>query len=213
MNPGNLDLTPHLWNLTLINESSILHTLRNRFHNGLPCSIVTNTIMTYLTKNIIVDLENQRQVRLVPQPFTSSKLLPNLYSVANQCYRAMIVNKRNQSIVFQGQSDGLTKRECIREMLKYFAETRTHKSDKVPTTIVAPANTPAGVTTSTITNITIPSFSERLSAMQSLVEFFCTAYDSQHEKSTVMYNVEFDLGGRMIGINTQVKIQLSTKSL
>ncbi|ODN00274.1 Unconventional myosin-XVIIIa, partial [Orchesella cincta] len=40
--------------------------------------------------------------------------------------------------------------------------------------------------------------------MQSLVEFFCSAYDSAQEKSTVMYNVEFDLGGRMIGINTQV---------
>lgn len=206
MNPGNQDLTPYLWNLNLINESSILHTLRNRYHNALPCTIITNTVMTCLTKNIIVDLENQRQVRLVPQPFTSSKLLPNLYSVANQCYRAMIINKRNQSIVFQGQSDGLTKRECIKEILKYLAETRTSKSDKLSANSAAAANGNAPPATPTTGNIAIPSFAERLSAMQSLVDFFCSAYESPQEKSTVMYNVEFDLGGRMIGINTQVSM-------
>lgn len=201
MNPVSLDVAAYLWNLNLINEPSILHTLRNRYHNALPCSLITNTTMTCLTKNIIVDLENQRQLKLIPQPFTSSKLLPNMYSVANQCYRSMIVNKRNQSVVFQGQSDALTKRECIKEILKYMAETKTHKSDK---TIAGGNIVPTSPTNG---NIAVPSFSERLSAIQSLVEFFCSSNDSQFERSTVMYNVEFDLGGRMIGINSQVGLK------
>lgn len=55
-------------------------------------------------------------------------------------------------------------------------------------------------------SITIPSFVDRLVALTNMVEFFCSSSDMQFEKSTVMYNLEFDLGGRIIGINSQVSV-------
>lgn len=125
--------------------------------------------------------------------FTHSKLLPNVYSSAQQAYRGMIINKRHQSILVHGQSNIHTKREIVREVMSYLSENTSPKQqDKV-------LNLPSG-------SITIPSFVDRLVALTNMVEFFCSSSDMQFEKSTVMYNLEFDLGGRIIGINSQVSV-------
>jgi hypothetical protein len=147
--------------------------------------------MIFLTKNPKLDLETQKLLKSVVQPFTHSKLLPNIYSVANQAYRGMVIGRRNQSIILHGQSNTLTKRECCREMLRFLSENKGSRMEKQM------ANTP-------LNNVPIQSFWGRLQALTDLVDFFCSGTDIVHEKSTVMYNLEFDLGGRILGISSQV---------
>lgn len=186
-----MDLLPYLWNLNMINESSVINSLRNRYHSSLPCTIVSNNMMLLLTTNAKLDLETQHLLKSVTFPFTSSKLLPNCYSCAQQAYRGMIVGRRHQSIIVHGQSNIQTKREIVRETLKFLSENKGSKPDKVLTF--------AGST------IVIPSFWERLQALTKLVEFFTCSYELQYDKSSVMYNLEFDLSGKIIGINSQVE--------
>jgi len=140
-----------------------------------------------------MDLETQKLLKSVVQPFTYSKLLPNIYSIANQAYRGMVIGRRNQSIILHGQSSSLTKKECCKEVLRFLSETKCARNDKFTT------NSP-------LNNVPVQSFWERLQALSELVDFFCSGSDIVHEKSTVLYNLEFDLGGRILGISSQVRI-------
>lgn len=156
----------------MVNESTVIHVLRNRYHSSLPCTVVSHNMMLFFSRNAKPDLETQHLLKAVKHPFTQSKLLPNVYSSAQQAYRGMIVNKRHQSILIHGQSNIHTKREIVREVMSYLAENNSTKLDKV-------LNLPSG-------SITIPSFLDRLLALTSMVEFFCSSSDMQFEKSTVM---------------------------
>jgi len=138
-------------------------------------------------------MENQKLLRLTPQPFTSSRVLPNLYSLAYQSYRGMIISRRNQSIILHGQSETLVKKKCVKEIFKSYAYTNIiHQQQQKVMSSCSTLNT---------SNST---FTERLDALVNLYHFFCTS-SCPFEKSTVLYNLEFDLGGRICGANAQVR--------
>ncbi|CAG7833673.1 unnamed protein product [Allacma fusca] len=191
-NPESLDNISQLWNLNLINESSILHILRNRFHSSLPFTLSTYRNVLYLTRNAKLDTENYKFLRQVTQPFSSSKLHPNIYSLVLQSYRALVTSKRNQSIIIHGEAGNVTKRECAREILRYLSEGKGPHIDSKFSSVPNPnTNNPTG------------TFWDRLQAVEDLIHFFCSS-DSNHVKGSKLYNLEFDLGGRLVGINAQI---------
>lgn len=191
-NPSSLDTASELYNLQLINESSILHILRNRCFSSLPFTLSTHESLIYLTRNPQRDTENYKLLRKVSQPFILSKLYPNLYSLVRRSYRALITTRKNQSIVIHGQGDVHNKREILRETLNTFCGKEFSRSLEL------------GPTKSAITNNPLGTFQERLTAILHLVEFFCSSDKIVHQKETALYNLEFDVGGRLVGVNAQV---------
>lgn len=51
----------------MVNESNVIHVLRNRYHSSLPCTVVSHNMMFFFSKNAKPDLETQHLLKSVTQ--------------------------------------------------------------------------------------------------------------------------------------------------
>ncbi|KAK0175999.1 hypothetical protein PV328_000180 [Microctonus aethiopoides] len=115
-NPTQFDMAEELSQLRFLNESSVLHTLRQRYANNL--------IHTYVGDSMIVinpiaplAIYSEKVVRMF-KGCKSEDMPPHIYAIAQSAYRGMLATRRDHSIVFLGRS-GAGKTINFKHVLHY----------------------------------------------------------------------------------------------
>ena len=101
-NPPGFDKVEDLAQLRYLNESSVLHVLRQRYGNSL--------IHTYAGPSIIninpmsnLAIYSEKIVQMFKE-CPLEDMPPHIYSVAQNAYRAMLRTRKDQSVAFIGRS-------------------------------------------------------------------------------------------------------------
>ncbi|XP_014670674.1 PREDICTED: myosin heavy chain, muscle-like [Priapulus caudatus] len=118
VNPPKFEKTDDMANLTYLNEGSVLHNLRQRYHawmiytySGLFC-VVINPYKRLPIYNVEV-VEAYKGRRRPEMP-------PHLFSIADNAYTDMLMNREDQSMLITGES-GAGKTENTKKVIQYFA--------------------------------------------------------------------------------------------
>ena len=133
-NPPSFDKVEDLAQLRYLNESSVLHTLRQRYGNSLVHTYAGPTIidinpMTNLGIYTDKVIHMFKECRVEEMP-------PHIYSVAAAAHHAMLTGRKDQSIAFIGRS-GSGKTSNARHCLNYYSTLyggKTLTPDKVAAT-------------------------------------------------------------------------------
>jgi myosin heavy chain 6/7 len=118
MNPPKYYMLEDMANMTYLNESAVLHNLRSRYVNGyiytysgLFCVVINPyRRLPIYTMNVVQKYQGKRK----------TEMPPHLFSIADNAYRAMLVDRENQSILITGES-GAGKTENTKKVIAYFA--------------------------------------------------------------------------------------------
>uniref|UniRef100_A0A8C3YQK6 Myosin heavy chain 15 n=1 Tax=Catagonus wagneri TaxID=51154 RepID=A0A8C3YQK6_9CETA len=118
MNPPEFEMVEDLAMLTHLNEASVLHTLKRRYehgmiytYSGLSCvSINPHKWLPVYHKDVMAAYRGNRR----------SEAPPHIFAVADNAFRDMLHNRRNQSILFTGES-GAGKTVNTKHIIQYFA--------------------------------------------------------------------------------------------
>ncbi|XP_067682622.1 unconventional myosin-XVIIIa-like isoform X2 [Haliotis asinina] len=177
-NPPQFDRAEDLASLRYLNESSALHTLRQRYAGNL--------IHTYGGPSLII-LNPMQQLPLysdkVVQMFKGCKqedMPPHVFSMAQIAYREMLSSRRDQSIIIMGRS-GSGKTINARHILHYLT-----------------------LTAGSIYNILNV---EKLNAIMSLLESFGnsrTLLNTNASRFTQITTLDFDHSGQINSASIQV---------
>ncbi|KAI6188456.1 Myosin and Myosin head and IQ calmodulin-binding region and Myosin tail domain containing protein [Aphelenchoides besseyi] len=118
INPPKFEKTEDMANLTFLNEASVLHNLRQRYHSLL--------IYTY-SGLFLVFINPYKRLPIytdsVANMFVNcrrTKMPPHLFAVSDLAYRNMINDHENQSMLITGES-GAGKTENTKKVISYFA--------------------------------------------------------------------------------------------
>ena len=117
-NPPLLEASDDLTSLSHLNEASVLHTILNRYQQR---TIYTYSGIVLIAVNPFFDL-NLYSPEII-QAYAGRRrgeLEPHLFAVAEDAYRCMIRDKRNQTIVVSGES-GAGKTMSAKYIMRYFA--------------------------------------------------------------------------------------------
>lgn len=118
-NPPGFDKVEDLAQLRFLNESSVLHTLRQRYGNSLihtyagPTIVAINPMapMAIYTDKVI-SMFNECRVEEMP---------PHIFSIAASAHRALLTTRKDQSIAFVGRS-GSGKTTNVKHVLNYYSK-------------------------------------------------------------------------------------------
>ncbi|XP_044854974.1 unconventional myosin-Va-like isoform X2 [Mauremys mutica] len=118
-NPDYLSGENDLVALSYLHEPAVLHTLRSRF-------LETNTIYTYCGI-ILVAINPYKQLPIYEEPViyaysgqNMSDMDPHIFAVAEDAYKQMSRNNKNQSLIISGES-GAGKTASAKYAMRYFA--------------------------------------------------------------------------------------------
>ncbi|KAI6235171.1 hypothetical protein M3Y95_00022900 [Aphelenchoides besseyi] len=118
INPPKFEKTEDMANLTFLNEASVLHNLRQRYHSLI--------IYTY-SGLFLVFINPYKRLPIytdsVANMFVNcrrTKMPPHLFAVSDLAYRNMINDHENQSMLITGES-GAGKTENTKKVISYFA--------------------------------------------------------------------------------------------
>ncbi|VDK82668.1 unnamed protein product [Litomosoides sigmodontis] len=116
-NPSSLDRVKDLISLRYINETSVLHVLRQRYGSNL--------FYTYVgPRNMICLATESPKTTATVSVFKGCRrqqIPPHIYSSAQQAYRALQMSGRSQCIILSGTS-GSGKTMQLRNICRYFCE-------------------------------------------------------------------------------------------
>ncbi|KAK9412631.1 unconventional myosin-XVIIIa [Crotalus adamanteus] len=117
-NPPSCDRLEDLANLVYLNESSALHTLRQRYGGNL--------IHTYAGPNLVVinplsspSMYSEKVMHMF-KGCRKEETSPHVYALAQAAYRAMLMSRQDQSLVFLGSS-GSGKSTSAQHLVQYLA--------------------------------------------------------------------------------------------
>lgn len=197
-NPAQLDLVEDICHLLQLNESSVLHSLRQRYASNL---IHTMAGKTLIAINPMAPLSLYSEKVLHPSYFmllfyTSSffrsqivsmfrgcktdDMPPHIYSLTQSAYRTMLETRRDQSIIFMGRS-GAGKTTSFKHALYYL-------------TLAA----------GSVNNLLTV---EKLNAINVVLESFGnarTCLNSNATRYTQIFGLDFDQSGQIAAANVQV---------
>ncbi|XP_043358593.1 unconventional myosin-Vb-like isoform X5 [Dermochelys coriacea] len=118
-NPDYLSGENDLVALSYLHEPAVLHTLRTRF-------LETNTIYTYCGI-ILVAINPYKQLPIYEEPViyaysgqNMGDMDPHIFAVAEDAYKQMARNNKNQSLIISGES-GAGKTASAKYAMRYFA--------------------------------------------------------------------------------------------
>ncbi|KAI3625171.1 hypothetical protein CBS9595_000532 [Malassezia furfur] len=117
-NPPLLEAADDLTSLSHLNEASVLHTILNRYQQR---TIYTYSGIVLIAVNPFFSL-NLYSPEII-QAYAGRRkgeLEPHLFAVAEDAYRCMIRDKKNQTIVVSGES-GAGKTMSAKYIMRYFA--------------------------------------------------------------------------------------------
>lgn len=101
-NPDDLDFAEDVCHLKYLNEPSLLHNIRSRFVNNL---IHTRAGPTLIIINPMIHLPiYSDKIIAALKTCQSDNMPPHIYSLAQSSYREMLETRRDQSLIFIGNS-------------------------------------------------------------------------------------------------------------
>jgi myosin protein heavy chain len=117
-NPGKFDGVSDMSDLSHLNEASVFHNLRKRYENDLIHTysglflVVINPYkwLQIYTEEIITIYQGKRR----------KEVHPHVYALADEAYRNMLTDRRNQSMLITGES-GAGKTENTKKVIQYIA--------------------------------------------------------------------------------------------
>ncbi|XP_057317882.1 unconventional myosin-XVIIIa isoform X3 [Microplitis mediator] len=177
-NPPQFDMVEELSQLRFLNESSVLHTLRQRYANNL--------IHTYAGDSMVVinpvaplAIYSEKVVHMF-KGCKNEDMPPHIYAMAQSAYRGMLATRRDHSLVFLGRS-GAGKTTNFKHALHYL--------------ILA-----AGTVNKILTI-------EKLNALFTILEAFGnskTHMNSNATRFTQIFSLDFDQSGQIASASIQV---------
>ncbi|XP_043283473.1 unconventional myosin-XVIIIa isoform X3 [Venturia canescens] len=184
-NPPQFDKAEELSQLRFLNESSVLHTLRQRY--------ASNLIHTYAGENMIVinpvaplAIYSEKVVHMF-RGCKSEDMPPHIYAMAQSAYRGMLATRRDHSLVFLGRS-GAGKTTNFKHALHY---------------LVLAAGTVNKI-------LTI----EKLNALFTVLEAFGnsrTHMNSNATRFSQLFSLDFDQSGQIASASLQVLLLEKTR--
>ena len=118
MNPPKFDKCEDMTLLTHLNESSVLHNLRDRYY--------ANLIYTYSGLFLVV-INPWRRLQIYTDEIVAmykgkkrQEVPPHIFGVCDEAYRDMLEHKENQSLLITGES-GAGKTENTKKVIQYLA--------------------------------------------------------------------------------------------
>ncbi|KAF5307416.1 hypothetical protein FQR65_LT06930 [Abscondita terminalis] len=178
-NPPQFDRAEDLSSLRQLNESSLLHTLRQRY--------ATNLIHTYAGNNVLLVVNPMAPLAIYSEKVIalfkgckSEDMPPHIYSMAQSAYHNMLSTRRDQSIAFLGRS-GSGKTTNFRHSIQYLL-------------------TAAGTINKILT-------AEKLSAIWTALESFgnCkTVMNTNATRFTQIFSLDFDQSGVIASASIQI---------
>ncbi|XP_074930171.1 unconventional myosin-XVIIIa isoform X5 [Chelonoidis abingdonii] len=117
-NPPSCDRVEDLANLVYLNESSVLHTVRQRYGGNLIHTYAGPTVLVVnpLSSPSMYSEKVMHMFKGCRREDTS----PHIYAVAQAAYRSMLMSRQDQSIVLLGSS-GSGKTTCCQHLIQYLA--------------------------------------------------------------------------------------------
>ncbi|KAG1058152.1 hypothetical protein G6F43_000039 [Rhizopus delemar] len=125
-NPPKMENTDDLTNLSYLNEPSVLHTIKTRYDQH---HIYTYSGIVLIAANPFARVSMYEPEMI--QKYSGSRreeLEPHLFAIAEDAYRCMIRDNKNQTIIVSGES-GAGKTVSAKYIMRYFAT-----ADDTPTT-------------------------------------------------------------------------------
>ncbi|KCV67940.1 myosin heavy chain [Fonticula alba] len=118
MNPPKYDKSEDMATLLHLNESSVLHNLRDRYmsdliytYSGLFLVVINPWRNLPIYSDEIIQLYKGKKRKEMP---------PHIFAVCDEAYRDMLGNKENQSLLITGES-GAGKTENTKKVIQYLA--------------------------------------------------------------------------------------------
>ncbi|KAL5253440.1 hypothetical protein ACHWQZ_G013281 [Mnemiopsis leidyi] len=118
MNPPKFDKVEDMADLSVLNEASVLHNLRDRFqsdliytYSGLFCVVVNPYKRLPIYTERVIDMYKGKKRYEVP---------PHIFAITDNAYRSMLQDRENQTILCTGES-GAGKTENTKKVIQYLA--------------------------------------------------------------------------------------------
>ncbi|XP_050079947.1 unconventional myosin-XVIIIa [Anopheles maculipalpis] len=182
-NPNPLDLVEDICQLPHLNESSVLHVLRQRFANNL---IHTRAGPVLLIVNPMAPLAlySEKVASMFRGCKAEDDMPPHIFAQAQTAYRAMLETRRDQSLIFLGRS-GAGKTTSFKHALYYL--TLASRQEAQPS----------------IRALTV----EKVSAIGTIMDAFGnerTALNGNATKFTQIFALDFDHSGQIVSGSVQI---------
>ncbi|KAJ1840070.1 Myosin type-2 heavy chain 1, partial [Coemansia sp. RSA 2708] len=123
-NPPILDCTPDLTTLSYLHEPAVLHNLRRRYERH---DIYTYSGVVLVAMNPFSPVQLYSPEAMARYARAASHAAdPHLFAIAENAYRGMVNDRRNQTIIVYGES-GSGKTTSAKYIMRYFAQ--AHHAD------------------------------------------------------------------------------------
>ncbi|KAG0233319.1 Myosin type-2 heavy chain 1 [Actinomortierella wolfii] len=179
-NPPLLEGTEDLTNLSYLNEPAVLSNIRTRYSH---CNIYTYSGIVLIAANPFARVNIYGPE--VVQTYSGKKrgeLEPHLYAIAEDAYRCMIRDEKNQTIVVSGES-GAGKTVSAKFIMRYFA---TANDADIPTK----------------SKTTLSDTEEQILATNPIMEAFGNAKTTRNDNSSrfgKFTEIQFDKDRNIVG--------------
>ncbi|XP_062562467.1 unconventional myosin-XVIIIa isoform X2 [Armigeres subalbatus] len=177
-NPEKLDLVEDICQLVHLNESSVLHVLRQRFANNI-IHTRAGPVLIVLNPSAPLSLYSEKIVSMF-RGCKTEDMPPHIFSHTQTAYREMLESRRDQSLIFMGRS-GSGKTTNFKHALYYLA-------------LAAGSN-------NKILSV------QRVSAINIILEAFGNAQtylNNNATKCTQIVSLDFDYCGQIISASIQI---------
>lgn len=176
-NPVELDFAEDVCQLKYLNEPSVLHNIRSRFANNL---IHTKAGPTLIVINPMIHLPiYSDKIITALKTCPSDNMPPHVYSLAQCSYREMLETRRDQSLIFIGNSAS-GKSTSFKHAIFYL-------------TLMAGANKVISA--------------EKINAVHTILDCFGNSQTSSNTNATrftQLFSINFDHIGQIVSASVQV---------
>ncbi|KAG6928528.1 myosin XVIIIA, partial [Chelydra serpentina] len=117
-NPPSCDRAEDLASLVYLNESSVLHTVRQRYGGNLIHTFAGPTVL--VVNPLSSPSMYSEKVMHMFKGCRREDMSPHIYAVAQAAYRNMLMSRQDQSVVLLGSS-GSGKTTCCQHLIQYLA--------------------------------------------------------------------------------------------
>ncbi|GJJ73231.1 hypothetical protein EMPS_05589 [Entomortierella parvispora] len=128
MNPPKFDKVEDMADLTYLNEASVIHNLRLRYHSNLIYTysgLFLVAVNPYRKLGIYTD-----EVVFAYRHKKRHEMAPHIFAVSDAAYHDMLQDRDNQSILITGES-GAGKTENTKKVIQYLASIASDKGNKI----------------------------------------------------------------------------------
>lgn len=179
-NPPTFDRTEDLVTLRHLNESSILHVLRQRYASNLVHTNAGHSTLIIINPMHPLSIYADKVIHMFKE-HKMEDVPPHIYAVARSALQSLVNTRKNQSIVLMGRS-GSGKTTNAKHLLTYYAATAAD---------------------STSSQVTV----EKLNACFALLDAFGnsrTTLNTNTSNFTQISLANFNSGGQLISLSFQI---------